>query len=73
MAEVKECVKKLKSGKAPGPDTIPVEQYKASPEATAELHELISSIHDTESLPDEFAFGDILLFYKKSKDDRKND
>ena len=73
MAEVKECVKKLKSGKAPGPDTIPVEQYKASPEATAELHELISSIHDTESLPDEFAFGDILLFYKKkSKDDRKN-
>ena len=46
MAEVKECVKKLKSGKAPGPDTIPVEQYKASPEATAELHEFISSIHE---------------------------
>ena len=73
MAEVKECVKQLKSGKAPGPDTIPVEQYKASPEATLELFELITSIHDTETMPDEFVFGDILLFYKKkSKNDRSN-
>ena len=63
----------LKSGKAPGPGTVPVEQYKASPKATQELFELINSIHDTEIIPDDFVLGDFLLFNKKkSKKDCSN-
>ena len=71
--EVEACVKHMKSGKAAGPDTVPIEQYKSSNAAKHELHSVLSEIWIEEKMPDDFALGDMLMFYKKkSKDDRKN-
>ena len=73
LVEVKECVKLLKSGKATGPDLVPVEQYKASEDATAELFHLLLNIWDSETMPNDFVFADMLLYYKKkSKNDHSN-
>ena len=73
LDEMKECVKKLKSGKACGPDKVPVEQYKASDEATTELFSLLTNIWDTETMPEDFVLAEMLMFYKKKcKNDRKN-
>ena len=73
LEEVTACVSKMKSGKATGPDEIPVEQYKASPAAVYELHDVLQEIWTTEEIPDEFTLADMQMLYKKkSKDDRKN-
>ena len=73
LDEMKECVKKLKSGKACGPDKVPIEQYKASDEATTELFSLLTNIWDTETMPEDFVLAEMLMFYKKKcKNDRKN-
>ena len=73
LAEVQTCVKNLKPNKSPGPDTIPVEQYKASGTAVTELHHLLRTIWDDENTPDEFVLADMLMLYKKkSKNDRAN-
>ena len=65
IVEVQECVKKLKHGKASGPDTIPVEQYKSSETALSELHSVLFSIWTDESIPDELTLGDMQMHYKK--------
>ena len=73
IEELKTCVKQLKSGKSCGPDSIPIEQYKASDEATMELFHLLRNIWDDETMPSDFVLGEMLLFYKKKgKNDRKN-
>ena len=73
LEEVQACVKRIKSNKSPGPDTIPAEQLKASEVAMSELHHLLSAIWTQEVIPDDFALGDMLMHYKKkSKDDRGN-
>ena len=73
LDEVKDCVKHLKSNKACGPDTIPVEQYKHSEAATGELYQVLLSIWQEEVIPDDFALGDMMMHYKKkSSDDRRN-
>ena len=73
LEEVKTCVGKMKSRKATGPDAIPVEQYKASPSAVSELHNVLQEIWVTEEIPDEFTLADMQMLYKKkNKDDRKN-
>ena len=73
LEEMKECVKKLKTGKACGPDKVPVEQYKSSDEATTELFHLLDNIWETEDVPDDFVSAEMLMFYKKKcKNDRKN-
>ena len=70
---MKECVKKLKLGKVCGPDKVPIEQYKASDEATTELFSLLTNIWDTETMPEDFVLAEMLMFYKKKcKNDRKN-
>ena len=46
LDEVKMCVSKMKSNKATGPDTIPAEQYKASPTAVNELHDVLLEIQE---------------------------
>ena len=73
LDEVKACRDKLKSGKASGPDATPIEQFKASDAATEELHHVLSTIFDTESIPDNFVIADMLMHYKKKdKDNRGN-
>ena len=73
LDEVKACRDKLKSGKACGPDSTPIEQFKASDAATEELHHVLSSIFDNESIPDNFVLADMLMHYKKKdKDNRGN-
>ena len=70
LEEVKTCVGKMKSGKATGPDAIPVEQYKASPSAVSELHNVLQEIWVTAEILDEFTLADIQMLYKKkNKDD----
>ena len=65
IEEVKECVKHLKSGKATGPDMVPVEQYKASNDATVELFHLLQHTWNSEIMPEDFVLADMMLFYKK--------
>ena len=64
-------MKRIKSNKSPGPDTIRAEQLKASEVAMSELHHLLSAIWIQEVIPDEFALCNMLMHYKKksSKDD----
>ena len=42
IEEVKTCVKSLKPRRAPGPDEVPIEQYKNNDIACTELNKLIS-------------------------------
>ena len=73
LEEVEDCMKSLKSNKACGPDTIPVEQYKSSDAATNELYDVLLSIWQEESIPDDFALGDMMMHYKKKcSNDRRN-
>ena len=73
LEEVQTCVKNLKSNKSSGPDSIPVEQYKSSETAVAELHQLLATIYSEEDFPEEFVLADMLMHYKKKcKDDRAN-
>ena len=73
LEEVETCIKKLKKGKAPGPDTIPIEQYKVSDTATTEVWHLIKAIWREENMPDDFVLAEMMMHYKKkSKDDRSN-
>ena len=73
LDEVKACVHKLKPNKSPGPDSIPVEQYKASDQATIELHCLLLNIWKEECTPDGFVLADMMMMYKKKcKNDRAN-
>ena len=58
---------------APGPDNIPVEQYKACEAAVEELHSLLSEIFDSETIPEDFVLADMLMMYKKKcRDTRGN-
>ena len=52
---------KLRSSKAAGPYSIPVEQYKPSDNAVVELHSLLSDIFETEEIPEDFVLADILM------------
>ena len=71
--EVEASVKQMKCGKSTGPDTIPVEQFKASDAAKEQLHSFLSNIFNSENLPSDFVMGDMMLFYKKKcKDERSN-
>ena len=51
LEEVKVCVSQLKSGKASGPDEIPVEQFKKSETACKELHLFLTKIWENEDIP----------------------
>ena len=54
IEEIIKAVKRIKNGKAPGPDHIPSEVLKISPEATANiLHDLFKTIWETDGIPDE--------------------
>ena len=73
LEEVKVCVSQLKSGKASGPDEIPVEQFKKSETACKELHLFLTKIWENEDIPSDFVLAIMMMLHKKkSKDDRKN-
>ena len=73
LEEVTMCIKKIKSGKASPDNTPRIEQFKASETATEELYHLIVSIFETEAIPNDFILGDMMMLYKKKKqDDRSN-
>ena len=53
LGEVKEAVKKLKSGKAPGIDNITAELVKTDIEfSTIKIHELLSKIWKFQVIPE---------------------
>ena len=72
LEEVKLCVKHLKSYKAPGPDTIPVEKFKYSNMACEELYSLIEKVWESENITEDLVMVIMIMLYKnKNKDDRK--
>lgn len=65
-AEVTAAIKRLKNGKAPGPDMITAEAMKAGGDPlTDKLHKLITSIWNAERVPAEWKLADIIPVYKK--------
>ena len=66
LKETAEAISLLSNGKAPGPDAIPAEVYKAGGHILVEkLTELFKSIWEQESVPQEFKDASIIHLYKK--------
>ena len=64
--EIKKAIKKLKNGKAAGPDGIPSEALKVDVEATAEiLLPLFRKIWEEEEIPHDWKEGHIIKLPKK--------
>lgn len=64
--EIIEAIKKIRNGKAAGPDQIPPEALKADPETTAEmLLPLFEKIWYDEEIPTEWKEGHIIKIPKK--------
>ncbi len=64
--EIIKALRKIKNGKAPGPDQIPPEVLKANPGVTYEiLHDLFDSIWETEIIPEDWSLGYIIKLPKK--------
>ena len=71
MEEIINADKKIKTGKAPGPDHIPPEVLKISPETTADiLYDLFKTIWENEEIPEEWRLVYISKLAKK--DDLSN-
>ena len=72
LEETVLCMKKMKPGKSPGADGIPVEQYQ-SDTAIAELHHMLQLAFNNEDIPEDMVLGEMLNFFKKKdKDNRSN-
>ena len=66
LEETAEAISLLSNGKAPGPDAIPAEVYKAGGHILVEkLTELFKSMWEQESVPQEFKDASIIHLYKK--------
>ena len=71
--ELEECLKAMKSGRAPGWDGIPAEAYQQSPTAKSELFRIIHMIWESEFIPPEIVKGIFIMLYKKkNRDDFSN-
>ena len=72
--EIQDALKRLKTGKAAGPDNIPPEAWKADlTTSTDVLHKLFSKIWEEERLPDDWKLGHLVKLPKKGDlSDRKN-
>ena len=65
-AEITAAIKKLNSGKAPGPDGIPVEAMKADIESSTNmLYSLFGKIWESEEIPEDWKEGFIVTIPKK--------
>ena len=68
LEETAEAISLLSNGKAPGPDAIPAEVYKAGGHILVEkLTELFKSMWEQESVPQEFKDASIIHLYKKKE------
>ena len=66
IAEVREAVKSLKTGKAPGEDGIDTRMLKAGGETTMKaLHQILNTIWSKEQAPPEWDTGLIVKLPKK--------
>ncbi len=66
VEETEEAINLLSNGKAPGPDAIPAEVYKAGGRVLVEkLTELFQSMWNQEALPQEFKDASIIHLYKR--------
>ncbi|KAK3569915.1 hypothetical protein QTP86_007356 [Hemibagrus guttatus] len=67
--EVRKALKRMKSGKAVGPDDILVEVWKCLAEAAAEfLTSLFNSLLENEKMPEEWRRSVLVLFFKNKRD-----
>ena len=62
--EFEEAVKRLKRGKATGPDGIPAEFFKFCPVIKNELFHLISFMWNEEVVPPSFVAANFRMLYK---------
>lgn len=66
VAEVRQAIQSLKSGKAPGPDGLCVELFKADVNVTAvELQQLIETFWDMEKIPENCKQANLIKLPKK--------
>ena len=74
LKEVEMAVKCLRNEKSTGIDEIPIELFKACPEAIQELHSIIVLIWGKDILPDDWYQGLFVNIYKNkgSKNDPAN-
>ncbi|KAK3531775.1 hypothetical protein QTP70_029759, partial [Hemibagrus guttatus] len=67
--EVRKALKRMKSGKAVGPDNIPVEVWKCLGEAAVEfLTSLFNRVLESERMPEEWRRSVLLLIFKNKGD-----
>ncbi len=67
--EVKKALKKMKKGKATGPDGIPVEVWKSlGDEGIDMLQDLMQKIYEEEKMPNEWRDSVIVPIYKEKGD-----
>lgn len=67
--EVKEALRRMKSGKVAGPDGIPVEVWKTLGEEGIEvLWELMKRIMEKETIPEKWREGMLIPIYKEKGD-----
>ena len=67
--EVVEALKKMKKGKAVGPDNIPAEAWKCLGQTGVEkLRHLFNGILETEKIPDEWRWSTLVPIYKNKGD-----
>ena len=69
VTEVKEALKKMKIGKALGPDGIPIEAWKGmGDDGLSWLTKLFNKILRTKKIPDEWRKSIMVLIYKNKGD-----
>ena len=74
IQEVKEALKKMRSGKAPGDDELPIELFKAAGEGCVEwLRNILNNVWKEERVPHDWHKAIVCPIYKKgSKSDCAN-
>ena len=71
--ELEVCLKALRSGKATGCDTVPVEAYRGSVHATNELFRICRMMWQSERVPPELVRGTFIMLHKRGpRDDMAN-
>ena len=68
MEEIKAVIKKLKNGKAPGPDGVPMEYFKAlDEEVLTEILTFMNVWLKKGTIPNELLLAQVVLIFKKKE------